>query len=132
MRRAATITCWLYLLLLTAALLAANPFRVAGSRESAFRELYHRWVQPVAHGVAFTPLGFLAAASVWPPRWFTRMGLLVLYAVGSETLQAWFPPRTPELADLGQDLLGGVLGAAAWWVLVARRRARRAGSPAEE
>lgn len=109
-----------YFIVLTAALLVRNPFAVAGEREDAFHELYDQYVEPVAHFVAFIPLGFLFLASGWPVRRRARLILLAVYAVGTESLQGFIPHRTPQWQDVAQNVAGAAAGVAIWWWI--RRR----------
>jgi len=115
-----------YFLVLTAALLVSNPFAVAGEREDAFHELYDQYVEPVAHFVAFIPLGFLFLASGWPVRRRTRLILLAVYAVGTESLQGFIPSRTPQWQDVTQNVAGAAAGVAIWWLWIHRRKLRSA------
>jgi VanZ family protein len=54
-------------------------------------------------------------ASRPPLRHAPLAGLLIGYAVATELLQTLVPPRTPELKDFIEDVLGLAAGAAIWW-----------------
>ena len=126
MRYLATALCALYLAVLTAGLFLPDPFAVAGAEGAALRTLYFDKVDPVGHVLAFLPLGFLSCASPWPRRGAVRLGLAAAYALASEPLQMFFPPRTPQWSDLIEDFIGLALGAACWWALTRLRRGKRA------
>ncbi len=126
MKYLATALWLLYLAVLSAGLFLPDPFIMAGTEHDVLRTLYFDKVDPVGHVLAFLPLGFLSCASPWPRRGAVRLGLSVAYALASEPLQAFFPPRTPQLSDLIEDLVGLALGATCWWVLTRLRRAKPA------
>jgi glycopeptide antibiotics resistance protein len=82
------------------------------------------WVSNV---LLFVPLGFLAAglatsagtaprttglirAVLWLP-------VLVLFSLGLEFAQYWFPPRIVNPLDVQAQLLGACLGMGAWWLM---------------
>jgi hypothetical protein len=62
------------------------------------------------HVVLFTALSFLGVASRWPFPRTTLACLLAGYALATEGLQAFIPPRTPELADVAENVLGIAAG----------------------
>ena len=66
------------------------------------------------HFAAFTVLGILVAASRIPVRRARLAGLLVTYAIGIELLQLLSPPRSVELLDVIENLLGLGAGVALW------------------
>lgn len=97
-----------YALALSCLLLVSNPYvlLVTAPMQSAYRVF-----EPVMHLICFAGLGGLAMfAQGALPRRATWGGLLLL-AVASEVLQGVVPGRTPELADLIQNLLGVAVGA---------------------
>ena len=104
-----------YLLLLSFLLLAPDPLWLLG-----FVSLPEGPSLRVVHFGLFTVLGFLAWASRWPLRPGIVVGLLVAYALGTETLQWFIPTRTVELWDYLENLLGLAAGWAAWRTLQER------------
>ena len=99
----------LYLLVLSFLLLAPEPLELLGfSRSPDACSLR------MVHFALFAVLGFLVWASRWPVRAGVLVGLLVGYALVTETLQWFVPTRTVELLDYVENLLGLVAGGAAW------------------
>jgi hypothetical protein len=69
------------------------------------------------HAIIFLGLALFSTASRWPISRVTLASLLAAYGVGTEGLQAFIPSRTPEWADVVENLLGIVIGfavCAAW------------------
>ncbi len=74
------------------------------------------------HFVEYGILGWLCAAAsarTWlsVPAWRTAsfaVFISVLWGLSDEIHQAMVPGRSPELADLGADLLGAIAGAVGW------------------
>jgi hypothetical protein len=64
------------------------------------------------HFFLFTGLSLLAFLGRWPISLTALACLLAAYGIGTEVLQALVPPRTPELADAIEDLLGIAAGLA--------------------
>ncbi len=74
-----------------------------------------------AHFLAFAILALLVHASRWP-RSVTPspLALLLLYAVAVESLQWFSPPRTVELKDYANNLLGVAAGTGLYWFVTRR------------
>jgi len=104
-----------YWLLLTVLLLAPDPLALLGIT---------RVPGPPAgrmeHLLLFGVLAFLACASRPPLRWGPLAGLLVGYAVLTETLQVFVPTRTVELLDYAENLLGLAAGWGLWGLIQTR------------
>jgi len=66
------------------------------------------------HFSTFLTLGVLVGASRLPFRTSALIVLLLVYAVGMELLQLFSPPRTVELKDFAENLLGLVVGISLW------------------
>jgi hypothetical protein len=128
MRHVSLLALVAYLAVLSYGLLSPDPFQIAGEHGIQWRSFYFEHVEPIGHWIAFAPLGFLGCVSDWPLRRITRFGLLVCYALASEGLQHFLPPRTVDWRDLVQNLAGLVTGAAVWWLMrwMWRGRATRA------
>ncbi|HUT09163.1 MAG TPA: VanZ family protein [Thermoguttaceae bacterium] len=117
------LVCAAYSSLLTLLLLVPDPLALLGLER----------IPCPKHGVGvhfgcFTVLALLVLAGRVVRRRVVLFGLLVAYAVIVELLQGFVPPRTVELRDLAENLLGLAAGAALWWtlkryVLRARKRA---------
>jgi VanZ family protein len=101
-----------YLLLLSFLLLAPEPLKLLGfaSRPGASS-------LRMVHFCLFTVLGFLVWASRWPVRRGLVVGLLVAYALVTESLQWLVPTRTVDLLDYVENLLGLAAGGAVWHLL---------------
>jgi len=67
------------------------------------------------HFVAFALLALFTLASRPPLRHVLLAVLLIGYAGATELLQKLFPPRTTELKDFVENLLGLAVGTAVWW-----------------
>lgn len=119
------LACLVYLILLTALLLAANPWwfmSVHGQTPWLLRSL-----EPFAHFLSFGLLAMLAFSARWPaPRWGVLLFLSV-YAGATELTQWLMPPRAAEWSDWFQDLAGiGVAAIACWGVASLAELVRRA------
>lgn len=115
MRLLAVLGCAGYWILLTALLLAPNPADVVGLREvPAFP-----WGDFGIHFTALMILSVLAHATRWPkrPAWLL-LAILLIYAVATESLQALVPPRTVELKDYVENILGVLAGTGCYWLAV--------------
>ena len=101
-----------YLVLLTVLLLTPDPMAVFRPE----RELYGiiSWLMPSVHFLTMALLAWLTLAARWPLSLGWVVALLILYAVGTEGLQALVPTRTPSLADVFQNLIGIATGSAVW------------------
>ena len=112
-----------YWLLLTVLLLAPDPLALFGIT---------RVPGPpggrMEHLLLFGVLAFLVCASRPPLRWGPLAGLLVGYALLTETLQVLVPTRTVELLDYAENLLGLAAG---WWLwgLIQTRFVRPTSTP---
>jgi len=117
------LICVGYWGLLSVLLLAADPAGVVGLDDGpAFPG-----GDVSAHFLAFAILAVLVHASRWP-QGVTRTGLavLLLYGVVIESLQWFNPPRTVELKDYANNLLGIALGTSLYWLAWRlSRRSRR-------
>ncbi len=100
-----------YAAVLAAVLWSSDPFRLAGSAQGALRQWFRAYVEPVAHLLAFMPLGWLMAVGRWPLRRGAVLGALLAYAVGSEAVQALVPQRSVQWEDALQNVAGLALGA---------------------
>jgi VanZ family protein len=76
------------------------------------------------HAVIFVCLALFGAASRWPVSRTILGALLAAYAVGTEGLQSFIPSRTPEWADVGENMLGIAIGfgLCAVWARIRRPR----------
>ena len=74
----------------------------------------------MVHFFLFAMLGFLVWASRLPVRPGLVLGLLVAYALVTESLQWFVPTRTVELLDYLENLLGLAAGGAVWCALQRR------------
>ncbi len=108
------LLCVVYLIALVWLLLSMVPARLLDAVVAD-----HKWVQTVTsvgHFACFFLLTLLVAASQWGTRrWMVVLGL-VLFAAGSEPLQAQFTQRVPGIADCVQNLLGVACGCVLWWL----------------
>jgi hypothetical protein len=94
------LACAVYCLLLTVLLLVPDPFGLLRIERSA---------GPSGSGVhflLFAVLGGLVLASRLPLPHLLVTLILVGYAVTSELLQSFFPPRTVEMKDIAENILG--------------------------
>ncbi len=111
-------TLAVYLLLLSFLLLAPEPLKLLGFASPPGASSLR-----MVHFCLFAVLGFLVGASRWPLRPGLVVGLLVAYALVTESLQWFIPTRTVELLDYLENLLGLVAGGAAWHILQRRGQA---------
>ncbi len=106
------LACAAYFLALTVLLLVPDPFGLLGIERSA---------SPSGSGVhflLFAVLGGLVLASRLPLPHLLVTLILVGYAVTSELSQSFVPPRTFEMKDIGENILGlGVAYAISWGFL---------------
>ena len=121
MRTVLLFVCLAYWVFLTALLLVPDPAALVGLH----RVPTFPWGDIGIHFTAFTILTVMVHTTRWPqrPGWVV-MALLVLYAMATESLQAFVPPRTVELLDYTENILGVVAGSGVYWLAgrVARRR----------
>ena len=104
-----------YLLLLSFLLLAPEPLKLLGFSSPPGGSSVR-----MVHFCLFTVLGLLVWASRLPVRPGLLLGLLVAYALVTETLQWFVPTRSVELLDYLENLLGLAAGGAAWHALQKR------------
>jgi len=109
------LACAIYWLLLTVLLLVPDPLELLGIHQPPGLP-GGRGV----HFILFTVLAFLVLVSRWPVRPRRIVGLLVAFAVVIEILQHFVPPRTVEVLDLTENLLGVLAGTATWRALQKR------------
>ena len=104
--------CLAYWAGVTVLLLVPDPLTLLGLEQNPWPLSTDRGI----HFSLFLTLTLLADMCRWaiPPRWF--FGLLVVYAIAVELLQALVPPRTVEALDLLENLLGIAVGTAIFWV----------------
>jgi VanZ family protein len=125
MRTVSLLLCLAYWALLTALLLVPDPAALFGLKSVPTLP----WGKIGIHFTAFTILAVLVHATRWPkpPGWLLT-AFLVFYGLATETLQAFFPPRTGlQLMDYTENLVGVAAGSGIYWLvgrLVRRRRAR--------
>jgi hypothetical protein len=120
--RTAFVAYWGFVTFL---LLTPEPLEVLG---------LHEYAETLAGGYGrhfflFAGLGLLGSLGRWPIS-TTMLGcLLGAYGVATEVVQAFVPRRTPELADVVEDLLGVAaglaIGAAVAWL--GRKSGRKPG-----
>ena len=110
---AVRLICAAYVSMLTALLLLPDPRTFVSwlLRFDVFS------AGPAAAGTHFVFFAILAALVLlsrlpWNPA--AIAGLLIAYAIGLELLQSYFPPRTVELRDFVENLLGLAAGTAVW------------------
>jgi hypothetical protein len=104
-----------YWIFLTALLLVRNPAALIGLHKIP----YFPWGDFGIHLIAFTGLGFLANAARWPkrPGWL-MIAVIVVYGIATELLQPLFPPRTLEVMDGIEDILGIAAGSLIYWLML--------------
>jgi len=107
------VLCGLYWLVLTVLLLVPDPARVLHMR----RIPVFPWGDIGVHLTGFTILTLLVCAARRPKPIGWPLALLLLYAVATESLQAVVPPRTVELKDYVENILGIALGTGLYWCL---------------
>lgn len=108
----ARLLCALYALGLTILLLVPKPWALLGIAKppglGSDRGL---------HFVLLSALALLVFASRLPMRRWAMLAVLATYGLVVESLQWFFPPRTVELRDYLENLLGVAVGAGLWWLL---------------
>jgi hypothetical protein len=120
---AVRLVCAAYWSLLTLLLLVPDPLALLG-----LERIPGPKTGIGVHFGCFTGLALLVSASRFARQKAVLFGLLAAYAVIVELSQGLVPPRTVELRDLAENLLGLAAGAAVWWTL--KRCALRAGKHA--
>jgi VanZ family protein len=122
--------CLGYLLLLTVFLVAPDPFAAVPFDLRSYLALSR--LTSAEHFVAMLLLAVLVLAARWPlPGWLIVV-LLGVYASGTELCQTFVPPRTPEVADLLQNLAGIATAVTLWYVVALMARVRRRSLPSVE
>ena len=116
------LLCGLYWLALTVFLIVPDPAGVLRMR----RIPRFPWGDAGIHLAAFTVLTLLVCSARWPKPVGWPVVILLVYAVATESLQALVPPRTVELKDYAENLLGIAVGSILYWCL--RRALPRAGA----
>jgi hypothetical protein len=106
------LACVGYWALLTVLLLVSDPASVVGMQRvpSFFGS------DVGIHFTAFTILAVVVNAARWPkqPRWWIP-ALLMLYGIATESLQYFVPPRSVELMDYTENIVGVAFGSAVYW-----------------
>ena len=120
MRALRLVLCLAYWAFLTVLLLVPDPAAVVGLK----RVPMFPWGDIGTHFTAFTILALLVHASRWPkcPGW--PVSVLLAYAIATESLQAIVPPRTVEIKDYIENVLGVVVGSAIFWTAWKLRQRR--------
>ncbi len=110
LRRMLCVTYWA---VLTVLLLVPHPMALLGISRLPATMAIDRGV----HFALFLILTVLVHASRWPIRPVVFVQILVVYGVASELLQWLVPPRSVELLDLMENLLGIAMGTIlSWWL----------------
>jgi glycopeptide antibiotics resistance protein len=114
-----------YLIVLTGTLLAPRPFDALGELAPSAQWLVGPgyWI----HGLLYLGLGIVMLRAFGrgaPVRVAAIVFLVSLHAVAAEAAQAFIPGREVDRLDLLANLVGGLLGWAAWRC-GGRRRASR-------
>lgn len=104
-----------YLLFLSFLLLAPEPLKLLGFTSPPGASSVR-----MVHFLLFAVLGFLVWASRLPVRPGLVLGVLVAYALVTESLQWFVPTRTVELLDYLENLLGLAAGGMVWHALQRR------------
>jgi len=107
------LLCGLYWLALTVFLLVPDPAGVLRMR----RFPLFPWGDVGIHLTAFAILTLLVCSARWPKTIGWPVVVLLAYAVATESLQAIVPPRTVELKDYAENLLGIAIGSGLYWCL---------------
>jgi hypothetical protein len=115
MRIAVLLAALCYWLLLTVLLLVPNPAALIGLHGVPMLP----WGKFGIHLLGFTGLGFLAHATRWPKRpCWPLIVFLVVYGIATESLQLLIPPRTAQVADGIENMLGIVVGSLVYWLVL--------------
>ena len=113
MKLAIRILFGLYWAALTFLLLVYNPFEWVPIDEEFVERGFGINLSP--HTLTFLLLAILMCACRW--KWTAAMwGALVAYAFLTEYLQG-FTGRTPDWADVFDNLVGLAVGGFAWWLV---------------
>jgi hypothetical protein len=110
--------CIAYWILLTILLLAPHPSALVGLHAVPI----FPWGKFGIHTSFFTVLGLLANFSRWPKRISWRLIVfMAIYGITTEFLQRFVPPRTSQVIDGFENLLGIAIGTGiyllVWWRL---------------
>jgi VanZ family protein len=121
MRIVRVLICAGYWVLLTVLLLVPNPAAVIGLRKAPALP----WGDFGVHFTAFVTLAIMIHAARWP-RISGRfiIGLLLLYGIATELLQALIPLRAMEMEDCVEDILGILVGTGLYRLVQAAIRSR--------
>lgn len=117
-----------YWLVLTAMLLLPDPWALLGMKGPV--DTSDKSDVRVVHFLLFTGLTVLVHAGRWPVRRGLLVGLLLAYAIGTESSQAFIPMRTVDPIDFLENLLGIAAGVAVWRFIERRRTNGRRGASA--
>jgi hypothetical protein len=111
--RISFILCIAYWICLTVLLLVPRPDELVGFSAPIFP-----WGKFGIHTGFFMVLGVLANFTRWPKRLDWRLIVfLAIYGITTEFLQRFVPPRTSQVIDGFENLLGIALGSGIyWWV----------------
>jgi VanZ family protein len=106
------LVCVAYWILLTVLLLVPNPQVVVGLQ----RVPLFPWGDVGIHFTAFIILSVLVHLAVWPKRVRWTVAVLMAYGIATESLQLFVPPRSVELKDYAENILGVLAGAGLYLV----------------
>ena len=116
--RIIVILCIAYWICLTVLLLVPHPDELVG-----FSAPHLPWGKFGIHTGFFTVLGVLANFSRWPKRPSWRLIVfMAIYGITTEFLQRFVPPRTSQVIDGVENLLGIALGSGIYWLAWRLRR----------
>jgi VanZ family protein len=101
------ISCAAYWLLLTTLLLVPDPLRLLRMHRVPLDS-----GSPLVHFAVFVVLSLATLASQFPIPSFVTLAVLAGYAVLTEYLQSYVPPRTMDSLDFVGNFLGILVGAA--------------------
>jgi hypothetical protein len=117
--RIPVIFCIAYWILLTILLLVPHPAVLVGLHSVPI----FPWGKFGIHTGFFTVLGLLTNFSRWPKRLDWRLIVsMAIYGITTEFLQRFVPPRTSQVIDGVENLLGIALGAGIYWLVLRVRR----------
>ena len=112
------VLCIAYWIALTVLLLVPHPDEIVG-----FSAPHLPWGKVGIHLGFFTVLSVLANFSRWPKRLsLSLIAFMAIYGITTEFLQRFVPPRTSQVIDGVENLLGIALGAGIYWLVWRRRK----------
>jgi VanZ family protein len=113
------IACFCYWLFLTVLLLVPDPAALV----HLHRVPIFPWGKFGIHLMFFTILSVMVHATRWPKRpWRPLIALLVLYGITTESLQLIVPHRTARVMDAVENILGIIVGAGIYWLILWLKR----------